>query len=106
MRGKQRRKITREDLLDSMMEGEARNALDCALWDLEAKQAGKAVCQLAGLPAPQPLTTAYTVSLGDPPAQKTRMAEDPWNSSDQAKVALPYTPDSSEQPTAEPHSQM
>src|SRR3546814_6187651 len=43
MRGKQRRKITREDLLDSMMEGAARNALDCALWDLEAKQAGKAV---------------------------------------------------------------
>src|SRR3546814_3620140 len=66
MRGKQRRKITREDLLDSMMEGAARNALDCALWDLEAKQAGKAVWQLAGLPAPQPLTTAYTVSLGDP----------------------------------------
>src|SRR3546814_8702680 len=63
MRGKQRRKITREDLLDSMMEGAARNALDCALWDLEAKQAGKAVWQLAGLPAPQPLTTAYTVSL-------------------------------------------
>ena len=66
MRGKQRRKITREDLLDSMMEGAARNALDCALWDLEAKQAGKPVWQLAGLPQPQPLGTAFTISLADP----------------------------------------
>jgi L-alanine-DL-glutamate epimerase-like enolase superfamily enzyme len=60
MRGKQRRKITREDLLDSMMEGAARNAVDCALWDLEAKQAGKPVWQLAGLPQPKPLVTALT----------------------------------------------
>ena len=56
MRGKQRRKITREDLLDSMMEGAARNALDCALWDLEAKQAGKPVWQIAGLPQPGEMT--------------------------------------------------
>lgn len=66
MRGRQRRAITREDLLESMMEGAARNALDCALWDLEAKQAGKPVWQLAGLPEPRPLTTAYTISLADP----------------------------------------
>lgn len=66
MRGKQRRKITREDLLDSMMEGAARNAVDCALWDLEAKQAGKPVWQIAGLPQPKPLATAFTISLADP----------------------------------------
>jgi L-alanine-DL-glutamate epimerase-like enolase superfamily enzyme len=66
MRGKQRRKITREDLLDSMMEGAARNAVDCALWDLEAKQAGKPVWQIAGLPQPKPLVTAFTISLADP----------------------------------------
>lgn len=66
MRGKQRRKITREDLLDSMMEGAARNALDCALWDLEAKQAGKPVWQLSGLPQPKALVTAFTISLADP----------------------------------------
>lgn len=66
MRGKQRQKITREDLLDSMMEGAARNALDCALWDLEAKQAGKPVWQLAGLPEPKAVATAFTISLAEP----------------------------------------
>jgi L-Ala-D/L-Glu epimerase len=43
----------------------ARNALDCALWDLEAKRRGRAVWQLAGLQQPQPLVTAFTLSLGD-----------------------------------------
>jgi L-Ala-D/L-Glu epimerase len=46
----------------------ARNALDCALWDLEAKRRGRAVWQLAGLPQPQPLVTAFTLSLSDPAA--------------------------------------
>ena len=66
MRAKQRRALSREDLLSSMMEGAARNALDCALWDLEAKVSGKPVWQLAGLPQPGPLATAFTVSLGEP----------------------------------------
>jgi L-alanine-DL-glutamate epimerase-like enolase superfamily enzyme len=44
----------------------ARNALDCALWDLEAKRSGRAAWQLAGLQQPTPLVTAYTLSLGDP----------------------------------------
>ncbi|MEO1045765.1 MAG: dipeptide epimerase [Pseudomonadota bacterium] len=65
MRAKQNREITREDLLESMMEGAARNALDAALWDLESKATGKPVWQLAGLPEPKPLVTAYTVSLGE-----------------------------------------
>ncbi|QEX18934.1 dipeptide epimerase [Hypericibacter terrae] len=47
-----------------MKPGAARNALDCALWDLEAKRAGRRVWDLAGLPAPQALETAYTLSLG------------------------------------------
>ena len=47
-----------------MKPGAARNALDCALWDLEAKRAGRRVWELAGLPAPQALETAYTLSLG------------------------------------------
>lgn len=46
--------------------GAARNAVDCALWDLEAKQAGKRVWELAGLPAPRPEITAYTLSLAEP----------------------------------------
>jgi L-alanine-DL-glutamate epimerase-like enolase superfamily enzyme len=46
----------------------ARNALDCALWDLRAKSTGRPAWQLAGLAAPQPLTTAYTISLDEPAA--------------------------------------
>ena len=47
--------------------GAARNALDCALWDLEAKAAELPLWQLAGLDvAPKPLQTAFTISLGDP----------------------------------------
>jgi L-alanine-DL-glutamate epimerase-like enolase superfamily enzyme len=42
----------------------ARNAIDAALWDLEAKQKGLPVWQLAGLPEPRPQVTAYTISLG------------------------------------------
>ena len=49
-----------------MGRGAARNALDCALWDLEAKQAGVPVWQLAGLAVPGPLNTAFTISLGEP----------------------------------------
>ena len=46
----------------------ARNALDCALWDLEAKRSGKPVWQLAMLQQPHPLLTAYTLSLDTPEA--------------------------------------
>jgi L-Ala-D/L-Glu epimerase len=46
--------------------GAARNALDCALWDLKAKKTGKAVWQLAGMEAPKPILTAYTISLDEP----------------------------------------
>ena len=49
-----------------MPAGAARNALDCAFWDFEAKASGKPVHALAGLPAPRPLVTAYTISLGTP----------------------------------------
>jgi L-alanine-DL-glutamate epimerase-like enolase superfamily enzyme len=51
-----------------MPAGAARNALDCAFWDLEAKRAGRPAHELAGLPAPKPLVTAYTISIGEPPA--------------------------------------
>jgi L-Ala-D/L-Glu epimerase len=46
--------------------GAARNALDCAFWDLEAKQTGKPAWQLAGLRAPHPVHTVLTISLDDP----------------------------------------
>jgi L-alanine-DL-glutamate epimerase-like enolase superfamily enzyme len=50
--------------------GAARNAVDCALWDLEAKRAGFSVARLAGLPEPGPLITAFTLSLGAPGAMR------------------------------------
>ncbi len=46
--------------------GAARNALDCAMWDLEAKRSSRPVHDLAGLGPPHPLTTAYTISLAAP----------------------------------------
>jgi L-alanine-DL-glutamate epimerase-like enolase superfamily enzyme len=58
--------LTREELQTRLPRGAARNAIDCALWDLEAKRAGIPVWQLAGLPAPRPLVSAFTISLGEP----------------------------------------
>jgi L-Ala-D/L-Glu epimerase len=46
--------------------GSARNAIDCALWDLAAKTSGTPVHVLAGVPKPQPVTTAFTISVGTP----------------------------------------
>jgi L-alanine-DL-glutamate epimerase-like enolase superfamily enzyme len=55
--------------------GAARNAVDCALWDLEAKRSGRRVWQLAGLRAPGPVLTAYTLSLDTPVAMRAQAAE-------------------------------
>ncbi|CAN7394663.1 N-acetyl-D-Glu racemase DgcA [Rhizobium leguminosarum] len=57
--------ISRHDLLSAMPPGAARNAVDCALWDLEAKQTGDSVAARLGLSDLKPLTTAYTISLGE-----------------------------------------
>ena len=58
--------LTRAELQARLPRGAARNALDCALWDLDAKKSGVPVWKLASLPEPQPLVTAFTISLGDP----------------------------------------
>jgi L-alanine-DL-glutamate epimerase-like enolase superfamily enzyme len=60
----------RFDLAGRMKPGAARNALDCALWDLEAKRTGWPAYELAGVAAPGPVTTAYTLSLGEPEAME------------------------------------
>lgn len=60
--------VGRAELLDLMPAGAARNALDSALWDLEAKQTGIPVWQRIGLPRPRPMLTAFTISLGEPAA--------------------------------------
>ena len=51
-------------LQNLMPAGAARNALDCAFFDLRAKQSGQSAAELAGLPTPIPQETAYTISLG------------------------------------------
>ncbi|MEK1891457.1 MAG: N-acetyl-D-Glu racemase DgcA [Phyllobacterium sp.] len=56
---------TRDDLPALIGAGAARNAVDCALWDIEAKRSGKSVVELAGLSPLRDLTTAVTVSFGD-----------------------------------------
>lgn len=58
--------------------GAARNAVDCALWDLEAKRDGRRVWEIAGLTAPGPEITAYTLSLDAPAAMRAQAAENAW----------------------------
>jgi len=58
--------IDRMALQDALPPGAARNAVDCALWDWEAKRAGKRVWDLAGLSAPGPEITCFTLSLDTP----------------------------------------
>lgn len=58
--------IDRAALQAALPAGAARNAVDCALWDLEAKQAGRPAWDLAGLSVPGPLVTAFTLSLDTP----------------------------------------
>lgn len=64
----------RVQLMDLLPAGAARNAVDCALWDLEAKRAGKRVWNLAGLPQPGPEITAYTLSLDTAEAMQAQAA--------------------------------
>ena len=59
----------------AMPAGAARNALDCALLDLEAKSGGQRAWALLGRPAPRPCTTAFTISLGTPEAMAAATAK-------------------------------
>lgn len=60
--------LGRDNLLGRMPAGAARNALDCALWDLEAKDTGVPAWWRAGVAEPKPAVTAETVALGHPDA--------------------------------------
>jgi len=60
--------LERAALQSALPAGAARNAVDCALWDLAAKRAQRRAWEIAGLPAPRPATTAYTISLDTPEA--------------------------------------
>ena len=60
------RGLTREELRTVMPPGGARNAVDCALWELEAAQSGEPVWKLAGLDAPKPVRTTFTLGADQP----------------------------------------
>ncbi|WP_101065463.1 N-acetyl-D-Glu racemase DgcA [Roseovarius salinarum] len=64
----------RAALQDLLPAGAARNAVDCALWDLEAKRAGTRAWNIAGLSAPGPEITAYTLSLDTPGKMRAQAA--------------------------------
>jgi L-alanine-DL-glutamate epimerase-like enolase superfamily enzyme len=66
----------RQTLQALLPAGAARNALDCALWDLEAKRAGKRVWELAGRPRLDPVKTCYTISLGSPEVMAEQAARE------------------------------
>ncbi len=57
--------MSRDDLSQALLPGAARNALDCALWDLAAKQSGQRAYAAAGLETLKPITTAFTIGLDD-----------------------------------------
>jgi len=67
--------LDRQMLLNVLAPGAARNAVDCALWDLEAKRAGARVWDLADLPEPEPVTTVYTLGVDDPAIMGERARE-------------------------------
>jgi L-alanine-DL-glutamate epimerase-like enolase superfamily enzyme len=73
-----RRGLDRGALQRAMPAGAARNALDCAYWDVNAKRAGRRVHELAGLGVPGPLTTAYTISLGSAAAMAAAAEQAAW----------------------------
>lgn len=58
--------INRQTLQNTLPAGAARNAVDCALWDLDCKKMDLPCWQLAGIPMPKELITAYTLSLDEP----------------------------------------
>ncbi len=97
--------ITREELATLLPPGGARNAVDCALWDLEARRAGTTVMALAGIRDPRPLVTVCTVGADTPeamarqaltygkvPALKLKLTEDPSNA-DRVRAVRAACPD-------------
>ncbi len=72
VRGELAQSAGRMELLELLPPGGARNALDCAMWDLEAKQKRRPVWQLAGLEQPHPVRTTYTIGAAEPAVMAER----------------------------------
>jgi L-alanine-DL-glutamate epimerase-like enolase superfamily enzyme len=70
--------VDRECLQTLLPPGAARNALDCALWDLAAKSSGVPAYALARLPTPAPVTTAFTISVANPQEMAAAAAKASW----------------------------
>ena len=81
--------ITRAALQEAMKPGAARNAVDCALWDLEAKASGRPVWQLAGLAPPQPVEIAFTLSLDTPEKMREAAARNAHRAVLKVKLGTP-----------------
>jgi L-alanine-DL-glutamate epimerase-like enolase superfamily enzyme len=73
-----RQGLDRAALQRALGPGAARTALDCAYWDVNARQIGRRVYELADLSAPAPLTTAYTISLASPLAMAAAAERAAW----------------------------
>jgi L-alanine-DL-glutamate epimerase-like enolase superfamily enzyme len=80
------RGIDREQLLQLLPPGGARNAVDCALWDLEARETGRPVWEIAGLDHVVPRITTFTLSADDPPA--VAQAAKAWGQARAIKMKL------------------
>lgn len=81
--------ISRADLQEALPAGAARNAVDCALWDWEAKKAGRRIWEMAGLSAPVPQTTAYTLSLDTPDNMRAAAAKNAFRPMLKIKLGTP-----------------
>ncbi len=81
--------VTRAGLYDLLPAGAARNAVDCALWDLAAKTVGKRVWELAGLAPPAPEVTAYTLSLDTPAKMQAQAARNAFRPLLKIKLGTP-----------------
>jgi L-alanine-DL-glutamate epimerase-like enolase superfamily enzyme len=81
--------LDRQTLGRVLPPGAARNAVDCALWDLEAKRTNVRVWDLVGLPAPKPVTTVYTLGVDEPAIMGERARENP----DRPRLKLKMTGD-------------
>jgi L-Ala-D/L-Glu epimerase len=86
------RGLDRERLQSAMTPGAARNALDCAFWDLAAKRAGRPVHELLGVSAPKAVTTAYTISLATPEAMAQAAAVAAQHALLKVKLGAPGDP--------------
>ena len=81
--------VTLESLQTLLPAGAARNAVDCALWDLQAKTSGKRVWELLGMPRPGPEITAYTLSLDTPDAMRAQAAKNAFRPLLKIKLGTP-----------------